>query len=203
MYTRLIGKGSRWLLAKIVRGLAATGLHPNFLTLLGLVVTIWAAALFAAGEFRWAAGVVFLAGFLDMADGPVARKQGRVSIFGAFFDSVVDRYSDMILYMGLLVYYAMIGRFFYVVLAAVAMAGSFMVSYARARAESLIPACKVGFMERPERLVLLIIGGAFNRMAPVLWLIAVLSTVTVIHRIIYTWQETTAGRTLPGARPPS
>jgi CDP-diacylglycerol--glycerol-3-phosphate 3-phosphatidyltransferase len=203
MYTRLIGKGSRWLLAKIVRGLAATGLHPNFLTLLGLVVTIWAAVLFAKGEFRWAAGVVFLAGFLDMADGPVARKQGRVSTFGAFFDSVVDRYSDMILYMGLLVYYAMIGRFFYVVLAAVAMAGSFMVSYARARAESLIPACKVGFMERPERLVLLIIGGAFNRMAPVLWLIAVLSTVTVIHRTIYTLQETAAGRTLPGARPPS
>ncbi len=216
MYTRLIGKGSRWLLTKIVRGLAATGLHPNFLTLLGLVVTIWAAVLFAlAGSasivgradeqarlFRWAAGAIFLAGFLDMADGPVARKQGRVSTFGAFFDSVVDRYSDMILYMGLLVYYAMIGRFFYVVLAAVAMAGSFMVSYARARAESLIPACKVGFMERPERLVLLIIGGAFNRMAPVLWLIAVLSTITVIHRIIYTWQETTAGRTLPGARPP-
>ena len=202
MYTRLIGKGSRWLLTKIVRGLAATGLHPNFLTLLGLVVTIWAAVLFAAGEFRWAAAVVFLAGFLDMADGPVARKQGRVSTFGAFFDSVVDRYSDMILYMGLLVYYAMIGSFFYVVLAAVAMAGSFMVSYARARAESLIPACKVGFMERPERLVLLIIGGAFNRMAPVLWLIAVLSTVTVIHRTIYTWQETTAGRTLPGTRPP-
>ncbi|MCH6553376.1 MAG: CDP-alcohol phosphatidyltransferase family protein [Candidatus Acidiferrales bacterium] len=203
MYTRLIGKGSRWLLTKIVRGLAATGLHPNFLTLLGLVVTIWAAVLFAKGEFRWAAGVVFLAGFLDMADGPVARKQGRVSTFGAFFDSVVDRYSDMILYMGLLVYYAMIGRFFYVVLAAVAMAGSFMVSYARARAESLIPACKVGFMERPERLVLLIIGGAFNRMAPVLWLIAVLSTVTVIHRTIYTLQETAAGRTLPGSRPPS
>ncbi len=203
MYTRLIGKGSRWLLTKIVRGLAATGLHPNFLTLLGLIVTTWAAVMFAAGEFRWAAGVVFLAGFLDMADGQVARKQGRVSTFGAFFDSVVDRYSDMILYMGLLVYYAMIGRFFYVVLAAVAMAGSFMVSYARARAESLIPACKVGFMERPERLVLLIIGGVFNRMAPVLWLIAVLSTVTVIHRIIYTWQETTAGRTLPGARPPS
>ncbi len=203
MYTRLIGKGSRWLLAKIVRGLAATGLNPNFLTLMGLVVTIWAAVLFAKGEFRWAAGVVFLAGFLDMADGQVARKQGRVSTFGAFFDSVVDRYSDMILYMGLLVYYAMIGRFFYVVLAAVAMAGSFMVSYARARAESLIPACKVGFMERPERLVLLIIGGAFNRMAPVLWLIAVLSTVTVIHRIIYTLQETAAGRTLPGSRPPS
>ncbi len=88
----------------------------------------------------------------------------------------------------------------YVVLAAVATAGSVIVSYARARAESLIPLCKVGFMERPERLVLLIIGGVFNRMAPVLWVIAVVSTITVIHRIVFTWQETRAGRTLPGIR---
>jgi CDP-diacylglycerol--glycerol-3-phosphate 3-phosphatidyltransferase len=87
-----------------------------------------------------------------------------------------------------------------VVLAAVATAGSVMVSYTRARAESLIPTCKVGFMERPERLVLLIMGGAFNRMAPVLWVISVISTITVIHRILYTWQETRAGRTLPGIK---
>jgi CDP-diacylglycerol--glycerol-3-phosphate 3-phosphatidyltransferase len=80
----------------------------------------------------------------------------------------------------------------------VATAGSVMVSYARARAESLIPLCKVGFMERPERMVLLIIGGAFNRMAPVLWVIAVVSTITVIHRITFTWQEIRAGRVLPG-----
>jgi CDP-diacylglycerol--glycerol-3-phosphate 3-phosphatidyltransferase len=84
----------------------------------------------------------------------------------------------------------------YVILAAAATAGSVMVSYARARAESLIPACKVGFMERPERVVLLILGGAFDRMAPALWVIAVVSTLTVIHRIVYTWQETKAGRTL-------
>ena len=92
------------------------------------------------------------------------------------------------------------GRASYVILAAVATAGSVMVSYARARAESLIPTCKVGFMERPERLVLLILGGAFDRMAPALWVIAVVSTLTVIHRIVYTWQETKAGRTLPGIR---
>jgi CDP-diacylglycerol--glycerol-3-phosphate 3-phosphatidyltransferase len=92
------------------------------------------------------------------------------------------------------------GRTPYVVVAAVATAGSVMVSYARARAESLIPLCKVGFMERPERLVLLIIGGVFNRMGPVLWVIAVVSTITVIHRIVYTWQETRAGRVLPGIR---
>src|SRR5438552_4634340 len=106
----------------------------------------------------------------------------------------------MALYMGLLVYYSVAGRTPYVVLAAVATAGSVMVSYARARAESLIPLCKVGFMERPERIVLLIIGGIFNRMGPVLWVIAVVSTLTVIHRIYFTWQDTRAGRTLPGIK---
>ena len=202
MYTRWIGQGSAWLLKKIVDGMAATGIHPNLLTVFGLLVTAWAAVLFASGKFRWAAAVVFLAGFFDLADGPVARKQGRVTAFGAFFDSMLDRYSDMVLYMGLLVYYATIGRFFYVVLTAVAMAGSFMVSYSRARAESLIPSCRVGFMERPERLVLIILGGAFNRMAPALWVIAVMSTFTVIHRIVYTWRETTAGRPLPNLSSP-
>ena len=196
MYTRAIGRGSRWLLERIVAALAATGVHPNYLTLLGLVGNTAAAVAFAAGEFRWAAAVIFLAGFLDIADGQVARKQGRVTAFGAFFDSTLDRYSDMILYIGLLIFYAKIGRFFYVVLAIVAM-----VSYSRARAESIIPTCKVGFMERPERVVLLILGAAFNRMAPVLWVIAVLSTLTVTHRIVYTWRETQAGRVLPSLRP--
>jgi CDP-diacylglycerol---glycerol-3-phosphate 3-phosphatidyltransferase len=91
----------------------------------------------------------------------------------------------------LLVFYGRGNRFFYVVLAALAMISAIMVSYARARAESLIGTCRVGFMERPERLVLLIIGALFNEMAPVLWVIAVLSTITVVHRVIYTWQRTT------------
>jgi CDP-diacylglycerol--glycerol-3-phosphate 3-phosphatidyltransferase len=201
MITRWIGEGSRWLLDKIVGALAAIGINPNLLTFFGLLVNLWAAVLFALGQFRTAAAVIFLAGFLDMLDGQVARRRNRVTAFGAFFDSTLDRYSDMALYMGLLVYYAVIGRSSYVILAAVATAGSVMVSYSRARAESLIPTCKVGFMERPERLVLLIIGGTFNRMAPVLWVISVLSTITVIHRILYTWQETRAGRTLPGVHP--
>jgi phosphatidylglycerophosphate synthase len=154
----------------------------------------------AVGKFFYGALIIFFAGFLDMLDGQVARRQNRVTAFGAFYDSTLDRYADMALYMGLLVYYSVSGRTPYVVLAAVATAGSVMVSYARARAESLIPLCKVGFMERPERLVLLIIGGVFNRMAPVLWVIAVVSTLTVIHRIVFTWQETRAGRTLPGIK---
>src|SRR5271166_6821936 len=198
--TYWIGEGGGWLLRHVVSGLAATGITPNMFTFLALAVNSWAAVLFAVGSFRKAAAVLFLAGFLDMADGQVARRVGRVTAFGAFLDSTLDRYSDLALYMGLVVYYTLAGRPFYMTLAAVAMASSFMVSYSRARAESIIPLCKVGFMERPERLVLLIIGGLFNRMGPVLWVIAVISTLTVIHRIVFTWQETRAGRTIPGIK---
>ena len=198
--TGAIGTGGKWLLDRIVGGLAATGINPNLLTFLGLVVNFGAAASFAVGNFRTAAVIIFFAGFLDMLDGQVARRQNRVTAFGAFYDSTLDRYADMALYMGLLVYYSVAGRTPYVVLSAVATAGSVMVSYARARAESLIPLCKVGFMERPERMVLLIIGGVFNRMAQVLWVIAIVSTITVIHRIYFTWQETNAGRILPALK---
>jgi len=195
--TYWIGEGGGWLLRHVVSGLAATGITPNMFTFLGLGVNSWAAILFAVGSFRRAAAVLLLAGFLDMADGQVARRVGRVTAFGAFLDSTLDRYSDLALYMGLVVHYTLVGRTFYMTLAAVAMASSFMVSYSRARAESLIPSCKVGFMERPERLVLLIIGGAFMKMAQALWVIATISTITVIHRAVYTWQELRAGRGLP------
>jgi CDP-diacylglycerol--glycerol-3-phosphate 3-phosphatidyltransferase len=196
--TRWIGDGAGWLLQHVVTALAITGITPNMFTFAGMAVNMWAAALFGFGKFQQAAAALFLAAFLDMADGQVARRSGRVTAFGAFYDSTLDRYSDLALYMGLVVYYAVLGRTFYVVLGAIAMASSFMVSYSRARAESLIPLCKAGFMERPERLVLLILGGAFNRMAPVLWVIATLSTLTVVHRVLYTRQEIHAGRTLPG-----
>ena len=196
MITQSIGAGCRWLLVRIVDAIAATGINPNVLTFFGMVVNFWAAVDFAMGLFEWGASLIFLAGFLDMLDGQVARRGKRVTAFGGFLDSTLDRYSDMALYMGLLVFYARHGRTSYVVLAAAATAGSVMVSYARARAECLIPTCKVGFMERPERVVLLILGGLLDRMAPALWVIAVVSTITVIHRIVYTWQETKAGRVL-------
>src|SRR6202165_2208248 len=199
-FTGGIGTGSKWLLDRIVGILAATGVNPNFLTFLGLVVNFGAAVSLWVGKFRTGAFIIFFAGFLDMLDGQVARRQNRVTQFSAFYDSTLDRYADMALYMGLLVYYSVSGRAPYAVRAAVATAGSVMISYARARAESLIPLCKVGFMERPERLALLIIGGLFHPHGAVLWVIAVVSTITVIHRIVYTWQETRAGRTLPGIK---
>src|ERR1700694_4356562 len=188
-YTRAIGWVFGKMIHRIVGALALSRIHPNVLTFLGLVIHTWAAILFAAGNLRWAAVVVILAGLFDMVDGRVARETNRVTRFGGFFDSVLDRYSDLALFMGLLVYYASINRFFYIVLTAIVMTGSVMVSYTRARAECTIPKCKVGFLERLERVVLIIIGALFDRMAPVLWVIAVLSNLTVIHRMIYTWQE--------------
>ncbi len=196
-WTSAVGKGCGTVLHAIVRGLALTRISPNVLTFIGLVINIGAAILFGyanadnqAKLFRWAALVIIGAGIFDMVDGRVARATGQVTTFGAFFDSVIDRFSDVALFFGLLVYYARANRFFYVVLVALVMTGSVMVSYTRARAESLIPKCKVGFMERPERIVLVIIGALFNRMAPVLWVLAVLSHVTVIHRIWFAYQET-------------
>src|SRR5262245_35295767 len=188
-YTRAIGVACGAVIDRIVRWLALSRIHPNVLTFIGLLINIWAAWLFSQGTFRWAGVVVIGAGLFDMVDGRVARATARVTRFGGFFDSVLDRYSDLALFMGLLVYYASINRFFYIVLTAIVMTGSVMVSYTRARAEVTIPKCKVGFLERPERVVLIIIGALFDRMAPVLWVIAVFSNLTVIHRMIYTWQE--------------
>ncbi len=199
-WTGAFGRGCRILLTAIVRRMAIARVSPNVLTFLGLVINLIAACFFgyASGAnqramFFYAGLVVFAAGFMDLVDGRVARASNRVTRFGGFFDSVVDRYSDVAIFFGLLVYYARANRFFYVVLVAVVMTGSVMVSYTRARAESLIGSCRVGFLERPERLVLVIIGAVFNRMAPVLWVLAVLSNITVIHRIYYTWQKTKPG----------
>src|SRR5438094_7294854 len=188
-FTGGIGKFFGAIINRIVRWLALSKIHPNVLTFLGLLINIWAAWLFSQGRFQWAGVVVIGAGLFDMVDGRVARATSQVTRFGGFFDSVLDRYSDLALYIGLLVYYASINRFFYIVLTAIVMMGSVMISYTRARAENAIPKCKVGFLERPERVVLIIIGALFDRMSPVLWVIAVLSNWTVIQRMLYTYHE--------------
>src|SRR5690349_23603280 len=189
-FTGAIGRFCGAIIDRIVRWLALSHIHPNVLTFLGLVINIWAAWLFAKGEFRWAGVVVIGAALFDMVDGRVARATDQVTRFGGFFDSVIDRYSDLAIFMGLLVYYAAINRYSYIVLTAIVMTGCVMVSYTRARAENAIPKCKVGFLERPERVVLIIIGALFDRMAAVLWVIAIFSNLTVVHRMIYTWQAT-------------
>ncbi|MBV9761615.1 MAG: CDP-alcohol phosphatidyltransferase family protein [Acidobacteriaceae bacterium] len=188
-YTRAIGLASNKVIRLIVRGLALSKINPNVLTFLGLVINMAAATYLAFGHFRTAGFVIIFAGLFDMVDGRVARATKKVTAFGGFFDSVLDRYSDIALLVGLLVYYGTINRPSYVVLTAIAMAASVMISYTRSRAENIIPTCKVGFLERPERVVLFILGALFDRMAPVLWIIAVLGNLTVIHRMIFTYQE--------------
>ncbi len=188
-YTRAIGISANKIIRMIVRGLALSRINPNVLTFLGLVINMVAAAFLAFGSFRTAGAIIIFAGLFDMVDGRVARETNQVTRFGGFFDSVLDRYSDLALLVGLLVYYGTVNRPAYVVLTAIVMTASVMISYTRTRAENIIPSCKVGFLERPERVVLLIIGALFDRMAPVLWVIAVLGNMTVIHRMIFTYQE--------------
>jgi CDP-diacylglycerol--glycerol-3-phosphate 3-phosphatidyltransferase len=146
--------------------------------------------------------MMILANLFDMLDGQVARSRGRVTRFGAFFDSVIDRYSDVIVYVGIMVFYARntaAHSTLLVALTGLALVGSVMISYSRARAESLDIACKVGFLERPERVVLLIVGSLtefgsaanpfLHKMPQVLWVLAVLSHWTVVHRVYHTWRE--------------
>jgi len=189
MLSRLIGKLCKALLDLIVAFVSFLGVNPNLLTLIGFLITIFAAVYFARGRFLEAGLVIIFAGIFDMLDGRVARITNSVTKFGAFFDSVLDRYSDIVIFLGLMIYYSKAQRLSYMVLSGVVMMGAVMTSYTRARAESLIPLCKVGFLERPERLVLLIIGALSNRMAPALWVMAIFSNLTVIHRITYTWRE--------------
>ena len=190
MLTRIIGRYLSWPIDRLAALLAPTGIPPNVITWSALVANLWAGILFAAGRFAAAGGVMVVAGLCDVVDGPVARRQNRVSLFGGFLDSILDRYADLMLFLGLLVYYVHLNRFRYAVLAGAAMAGAVMVSYAKARAESLVRTAEVGFWERPERLVLMILGALSNRMPVALWILAIGPNITVVHRILRTWKQT-------------
>jgi len=188
MISEKIGQGAQVLLKGIISALIFLRIRPNHLTFLGFLMSIVVAYVFATGRFHLAGVLLIIAGLFDMVDGMVARRLNEETPFGAFFDSIMDRYSDLIMYLGLIIYYGQAERMNYVVLVGIVMMGSVLTSYARARAECIIPKCKVGFLERPERIVLLIIG-SFYYMDPVLWVIAVLSNWTVVHRILYTRAE--------------
>ncbi len=189
MISNVIGRGGKFILSKIVRPLTLLKINPNILTFIGVLISLWAAFEFGYGSLFKGGLIIILAGLFDMLDGEVARVSRLETRFGAFYDSVIDRYSDIIILQGLLVYYARHQMLGYVVLVGVVIMGAVLTSYTRARAESLITTCKVGFMERPERIVLLIIGGLSNRMEAVLWILAILGNWTVINRIYYTWKE--------------
>ena len=186
---------------------ARAGIHPNILSIAGLVLSIAAGLIYCHGSFFWAAWVVVLAGICDTLDGRIARQTNKKSDFGAFFDSTLDRYSDMFLFIGLAYYFAG-GRPFLMPLqtggapevspwtvAAIifAISGSFMVSYTRARAEGLGMECKAGMMQRPERITLLVIGSLLGAIPVigilllklVLLALAISTNLTAAYRIMF------------------
>jgi soluble lytic murein transglycosylase len=161
-------------------------LRPNHLTLFGFVVSLGAAGAFVDGRTRLAGVLLFLAGLFDFFDGSLARASGQVTPFGAFLDSVIDRYSDIVVLLGIVVLFAGMPHTRGAVVAMAGLVGSVMVSYTKARAESIGIACNVGFMERPERMICLIAGAVLDLLEPALWVLAVLSNVTALQRIVFT-----------------
>jgi CDP-diacylglycerol--glycerol-3-phosphate 3-phosphatidyltransferase len=187
--TGLIGAICMFPLRMIIRACVALRIHPNILTFVGVLINVAAACALGLGRFVAAGVIMVLANIFDFIDGKVAVELNEVSAFGGFWDSVIDRFSDISLFIGLIFLYSRLDRTDYVMVTALAMMFAIMTSYTRARAESLIKKCKVGFMERPERIVLFMIGAFTNRMAAVLWVILILSIFTVADRIIYTYRE--------------
>src|SRR3954452_13958092 len=188
-FTGLIGRICMFPLQLIINGCVALRIHPNVLTFMGALINVAAAFELARGHFIGGGLIMIVANIFDFIDGKVAIELNAVSAFGGFWDSVIDRFSDIALFIGLIYLYSLKDRTDYVMIAALAMMFTVMTSYTRARAESIIKKCKVGFMERPERIVLFMIGAFTNRMAAVLWVILVLSVFTVADRIILTYRE--------------
>ena len=186
-FTGLIGTVCMLPLRAIINACVALRIHPNTLTLVGVIINVGAAWALAHDRFILAGLVMIVANIFDFIDGKVAYRLQLQSRFGAFWDSTLDRFSDLALLVGLIYLYSSVGRSDYVLVAALTLTFSIMTSYARARAESLVEKCKVGFMERPERIVLFMIGAFTDRMAAVLWVILALSILAVANRIYYTF----------------
>ncbi len=197
-----IGEASQRILDAIVRLLARLDPNPNLLSVIGLGINILAAVLYGYGQFFCAGLVMIFANIFDLLDGRVARLTGRVTKFGAFLDSSLDRLSDMLVFLGIIIFYSRDTEYhstLYAALTGAALIGSVMVSYTAARAESLIPKCDVGFLRRPERVVLLIIGSLtvwpessspfLNKMPATIWLMTVLSYWTFAQRLFHTWRQ--------------
>jgi len=169
----------------VARALLRAHVRPNHLTMLGLGVSIVAAGAFAQGRLRVGAVLLALAGLFDFFDGSLARLAHSVSAFGAFLDSVADRYSDLVVLLGVVLYYHRAADTTGVFLTMVALVGTIMTSYTKARAQSIGVACEIGLVERPERLIVLIAGATFNLLTPAMIALAVLTNLTALQRILY------------------
>jgi CDP-diacylglycerol--glycerol-3-phosphate 3-phosphatidyltransferase len=174
----------------VARAMVGLRLRPNQLSCFGLVCSMIAAAAFAADQRRAGALSLVLAGALDILDGALARVSGQASPYGAFLDSVLDRYSDLLVLAGIVFLFARLGRLEAVAAVLLALIGTVMVSYTRARAESVDVECRVGLMERGERMLVLILGALLDLLVPAIWVVAIGANVTAVHRIAHTWRAT-------------
>jgi CDP-diacylglycerol--glycerol-3-phosphate 3-phosphatidyltransferase len=178
------------LIEPVAGALGRMGLTPNMLTLIGLALIFVTAVVIALGYTTWGGALFLLSGLFDALDGTLARLTNRKTRFGAFLDSTSDRYADAAILFGMMVPFLRAGQPTQVILAFVAVVGSVLVSYTRARAEGLGLECKVGLLTRLERFIIIAVGLLFNRVTPVLWVMAVLTNFTAIQRIVYVWQVT-------------
>jgi len=160
---------------------------PNALTIIGFILTI-TAALILSYHLRLGGILILLGGVFDMLDGIVARTKGKSTRFGAFLDSVLDRFSDAVLFLAVTWYFAQMENYKGALVCLATLVGAFLVSYTRARAEGLGESCHTGIMERPERVVLLAFGAITGWILPVMWVMLVLTYITVIQRIYYVWK---------------
>ena len=174
----------------VARLLLGARVRPNQLTVLGLFASVLSAAAFAADRQVLGGCLLAVAGALDILDGALARVSGQVSPFGAFLDSVLDRYSDLLVLAGLVVLFGRRGALGEVLVTLAALVGTVMVSYTRARAESVGVECRVGLMERGERILTLILGALLGLLVPAVWIVAVGANLTAIHRIVHTRRAT-------------
>ena len=176
------------------RILVMIGLTPNWLTIIGLVMTVVPAYYLFIGKETLGAIWILVSSVFDMFDGAVARLRGNGSKFGAFFDSTTDRYAEFIIYLGLLgwqMQHLSTPNFRPdVLITLIALVGAFMVSYTRARAEGLGIACKVGWFGRPERIILLVLGLMFHILFWILAFLAVVTHLTAFQRIYHVYRET-------------
>jgi CDP-diacylglycerol--glycerol-3-phosphate 3-phosphatidyltransferase len=174
----------------VALALGRLGLTPNMLTFIGLALILLTAIVLAFGYTRWGGLLFLLSGLFDALDGTLARLTNRKTRFGAFLDSTSDRYADAAILFGVMVPFMQRGQLIEVILAFVALVGSLLVSYTRARAEGLGLECKVGLLTRLERFIIISIGLLFNWVALMLWVLAILANFTAMQRIVYVWQIT-------------
>ncbi|MHB1414399.1 MAG: CDP-alcohol phosphatidyltransferase family protein [Chloroflexota bacterium] len=190
MSTDTLKQRARRGVLPIAAVLVRLGLTPNTITIIGFLLNVGVGLVLALG-YQLAGGIlVLLVGLFDTLDGAVARVSNRVTIFGGFLDSTLDRYSEAVIFFGLTAFYLREGRTTEVLLVYAVIVGSLMVSYARARAEGLGLDCEVGLLQRPERVALLGFGLIINQVVPVLWLLAVMTNFTAAQRIFHVYRLT-------------